>query len=66
MAADPALAMPATVNGVPPMDCLANIHAVFHANASPELRRALDRALSALPDPADLTYDQLLAAIATR
>lgn len=66
MAADPAVAMPATINGVPPMDRLANLHAVFHANASPELRRALDHALAAVPDPATLTYDQLLAAIATR
>lgn len=66
MAADPALAMPVTVNGVPPMDRLTHIHAVFHAHASPGLRRALDRALAAVPDPAALTYDQILAALATR
>jgi len=66
MAADPALAMPATVNGEPPLDRVTRIHAAFHANASPELRRALDRALTVLPDPAALTYDQLVAAIATR
>jgi hypothetical protein len=66
MAADPGVSMPATVNGVPPMDRITRLHAVFHANASPELRRALDQALTALPDPATLTYDKLLAAIATR
>jgi hypothetical protein len=66
MAADPTLAMPATVNGEPPMRRIEHIHAVFHANASPELRRALDRALAALPDPATLTYDQVLAALAAR
>lgn len=66
MAADPALAMPSSVNGVPPMDRLTSLHAVFRAHASPGLRRALDHALGALPDPADLTYDQLVAAIATR
>jgi hypothetical protein len=66
MAADPALAMPATINGEPPMRRIATLHAVLHANASPGLRHALDRALAAVPDPATLTYDQLLAAIATR
>lgn len=66
MSADPALAMPATVNGEPPMRRLAGIHAVFRANASPELRAALDRALAAVPDPAGLTYDQIMAALATR
>jgi hypothetical protein len=66
MTADPALAMPATVAGEPPMRRIARIHAVLHANASPQLRRALDRALAALPDPATLTYDEVLAALATR
>jgi hypothetical protein len=66
MAADPALAMPATINGQPPMRRIASLHAVFHANASPQLRRTLDHALAAVPDPATLTYDQLLAAIAAR
>jgi hypothetical protein len=66
MAADPALAMPATVNGEPPMRRIERIHAVLHANASPGLRRALDEALAALPDPAALTYDQVLAALAAR
>lgn len=66
MAADPDHRMPATINGAPPMDRIADLHAVFHANASPELRRALDRALDAVPDPANLTYDQLMAAIAAR
>src|SRR5262249_29167113 len=36
MAADPALAMPATINGQPPMRRIEQMHAVFHANASPE------------------------------
>ncbi|HKE97910.1 MAG TPA: hypothetical protein VKG45_03120 [Actinomycetes bacterium] len=66
MAADPALAMPATVAGEPPLRRVERIHAVLHANASPALRRALDRALAALPDPAALTYDQVLAALAAR
>jgi hypothetical protein len=66
MAADPTLAMLATVHGEPPMRRIEHIHAVFHANASPELRRALDQALAALPDPATLTYDQVLAALAVR
>ena len=66
MASDPDVPMPATLNGVPPMDRIAGLHAVFHANASPELRRALDQALTVVPDPASLTYDQLLAAIASR
>jgi hypothetical protein len=52
MAADPELTMPVTVNGEPPMRRLEQIHAVLHANASPALRGALDRALAALPDPA--------------
>jgi hypothetical protein len=66
MAADPTLAMPATVNGEPPMRRIERIHAVLHANASPGLRGALDQALAALPDPAALTYDQVLAALAAR
>jgi hypothetical protein len=66
MAADPALTMPATVNGEPPMRRIEHLHAVFHANASPELRHALDQALAAIPDPAALTYDQVLAAFAAR
>ena len=66
MAADPTIAMPARIGGDPPMRRLEHIHAAFHANASPELRRALDEALAALPDPATLTYDQVLAALAAR
>lgn len=66
MAADPDVPMPATLNGVPPMDRIAGLHAAFHANASPELRRALDQALTVVPDPATLTYDELLAAISSR
>ena len=66
MAADPALTMPAIVNGEPPMRRIEHLHAVFHANASPRLRLALDQALAAIPDPAALTYDQVLAALAAR
>jgi hypothetical protein len=66
MAADPTLAMPATVHGEPPMRRIEHIHAVFHANASPELRHALGQALAAFPDPATLTYDQVLTALAAR
>jgi len=61
MTADPAYAMPDSINGAPPLDRLHQIHAVFHAHASPELRRALDRAVAALPDPAGLTYRQLVS-----
>src|SRR5436305_11588692 len=46
MAADPALTMPAIVNGEPPMRRIEHLHAVFHANASPRLRLALDQALA--------------------
>lgn len=66
MAADPALPMPATINGVPPADRLDHIVEVVRAHASPRLRVALDRARAALPDPASLTYDQFLAALAVR
>jgi hypothetical protein len=66
MAADPTLTMPVTINGEPPMRRIEHLHAVFHANASPDLRDALDQALAAIPDPAALTYDQVLAALAVR
>jgi hypothetical protein len=63
---DPGARIPAAMAGEPPMDHVARIHAVLHANASPELRQALDEALVALPDPAGRTYDQFLAALADR
>jgi hypothetical protein len=66
MAADATATMPATINGEPPMARIMRIHAVLRANASPELRDALDLALAALPDPATHSYDQLLAALAAR
>jgi hypothetical protein len=64
MSADPTAAMPATINGEPPARRLRQLHAVFHAHASPALRRALDETLAVVPDPAGLTYDQFLAALA--
>lgn len=64
VAADPELAVPPTINGESPARRLARIHAAFHAAASPELRRALEEALTALPDPAGLTYPQMLTALA--
>jgi hypothetical protein len=66
MAVDPVATMPATINGEPPMARITRIHAVLRANASPELRGALDLALASLPDPATRSYDQLLAALAAR
>lgn len=66
MAADPAASMPASINGESPLTRLTRIHAVLRANASPELRQALDLALASLPDPATRSYDQLLAALAAR
>ena len=57
---------PATINGEPPLARITRIHAVLRANASPELRDALDAALASLPDPATRSYDQLLAALAAR
>ena len=66
MAADPTATMPATINGEPPLAQITRIHAVLRANASPELREALDDALASLPDPATHSYDQLLAALAAR
>jgi hypothetical protein len=62
-AADPELSMPRTVNGVPPNQRLARLHATFRAAASPELGRALDRAYADLPDLAGLTYPQILSAL---
>jgi hypothetical protein len=60
----PGARIPAVTAGEPPMNRLARIHAVLRANASPDLRQALDEALTALPDPAGRTYDQFLAALA--
>jgi len=62
--ADPELTMPYTINGEPPARRLDRIYAAFHAAASPDLRRALDEAHTDLPDPAGMTYPQLLAALA--
>ena len=56
----------ASINGESPLTRLTRIHAVLRANASPELRQALDLALASLPDPATRSYDQLLAALAAR
>jgi hypothetical protein len=64
--ADPALAVPYTINGEPPADRLERVYAAFHAAASPELRGALDQVRADLPDPAGLTYPQILAALAAR
>jgi hypothetical protein len=63
-ATDPGARIPVTTAGRPPMERLARIHAVLRANASPGLRSALDDALTGLPDPAGLTYDQFLTALA--
>ncbi|GAB2831305.1 hypothetical protein GCM10027176_39550 [Actinoallomurus bryophytorum] len=62
--ADPAVTMPQAVNGESTARRLDRILTAFHAAASPELRRALDRTREALPDPAGLTYPQLLTALA--
>jgi hypothetical protein len=64
VATDSGARIPVTTAGQPPMERLARIHAVLRANASPELRQALDDALIGLPDPAGRTYDQFLAALA--
>lgn len=66
MAADPEQLMPATINGEPPLARIERITTVLHAHASPPLRDALDRARAVLPDPALLTYEQFLAALAAR
>jgi hypothetical protein len=66
MAADPTATMPATINGESPMVRITRIHAVLRANASPELRQALDLALASSPDPAAHSYGQILAALAAR
>jgi hypothetical protein len=66
MAANPRIAMPATINGVSPMTRADRILTVLHANASPALRDALDLARASLPDPALLTYDQFLGALSAR
>jgi len=66
MAGDPGFRMPATLNGTPPLTRIDHIAAVLRAHASAELRAALDRARAVLPDPAQLTYDQWIAALAER
>jgi hypothetical protein len=63
-AADPTVPLPFAIDGEPAARRVDRIHAAFHAAASPELRRALGRARAALPDPAGLTYPQLLTALA--
>ena len=63
-AVDPAVTLPRAINGESTARRLDRIFTAFHAAASPELRRALDRTRAALPDPAGLTYPQLLTALA--
>jgi hypothetical protein len=56
---------PATVNGAPLADCVTRMHAVLARRGGAELRTALDRLVSRLPDLAGLTYPQILAAFET-
>ncbi|MGW6572414.1 hypothetical protein ACWGAN_09555 [Streptomyces sp. NPDC054945] len=66
MVHDPALTLPATIHGIPLAECLDRLHADFAGHAGPELRSALARTRSALPeDLAGLTYRQLLDALST-
>jgi hypothetical protein len=60
-AADPELRLPDTINSDPPVRKLELISAALHAAASPSPRRALERAREALPEPAGLTYSQIMA-----
>jgi hypothetical protein len=63
-AVDPTVTLPRAINGESTARRLDRIFTAFHAAASPELRRALDRTRETLPDPAGLTYPQLLTALA--
>lgn len=66
MVHDPALTLPATVDGIPLSEFLDRLHADFAGEAGAELRSALARTRSALPeDLVGLTYRQLLDALRT-
>ncbi|MFC0542521.1 hypothetical protein [Kutzneria chonburiensis] len=63
MANNPELVVPATLNGVPVAECVDRVIAGFTRFASPELQAALAEVRKVLPDPAGLSYLQLLAAL---
>jgi len=60
MTADPAVRVPVTVNGQPVSAVLDRVHALLSRAASPRLRADLDRVRAVLPDPAGMTYAQLV------
>jgi hypothetical protein len=65
MMRQPTLALPGAVHGVPMAACLDRLHDVFASFGSATLRADLTSARAALPDPAGLTYPQIIAALGT-
>ncbi|KIF03993.1 hypothetical protein PL81_21235 [Streptomyces sp. RSD-27] len=66
MVADPALTVPAAIGGVPLAEFLGRLHTRLAEGAGAELRSALARSRSALPDDlVGLTYRELLDALRT-
>ncbi|MGP3690083.1 hypothetical protein ACTVZO_36215 [Streptomyces sp. IBSNAI002] len=58
------LALPETLAGRPVDECVDQLHREIREHAGPALKTALDRAHSALPRLAGLTYPQLIDALA--
>ena len=63
MAADPGVRVPVTVNGQPVSAVLDSVHSLLSRAASPRLRADLGRVRAMLPDPAGLSYSQLIGGL---
>lgn len=65
MLGQPTMALPQTVNGLPMPACLDRIQQAFARFGSARLRGDLKRLRAVLPDPAGLTYPQIITTLAT-